>query len=131
MLDLEGYVYGSEVMARQDEKRQITVELDLEQYRTLWRLAYIDGYMPEEVARRVLTQYLEWNQERSLSRIRFPKPMTEEERKQSWAEFEVLLERMRAAADEDDGSVDIEAEITLAVEEVRREQASRRRVAGG
>ena len=117
-------------MAKPDEKRKIAVELTLEQFRTLWRLAYIDGHMPEEIARRVLTDYLERNEERSWSRVREPRPMSEAERLQWQKEFEAAVAAMRAGAEDDDGPIDIEDEITAAVEEVRRERYLRQQAAG-
>jgi hypothetical protein len=86
--------------------------------------------MPEEVARKALVEYLDDNQERSLSRMRPPKPMSEEERQRWQIEFQAAVEALRAGAEEDDDPVDIEDEITAAVEEVRQERAMSQRAAG-
>jgi hypothetical protein len=109
-------------MDKRDEDREITVKLTLEQFRTLWRLAFIDGHPPEEVARIALVDYLHRELERSNSRVIKARPMTEEERRHWREDFAAAVEAIRAGVDPDASPEALEEAITLASEQVRQER---------
>ena len=112
-------------MVKRDEEREITVKLTLEQFRTLWRRAYIDGHMPEEVARLALVTYLDQNLERPSSRVRERRPMNDEELRQWREDFRAAVETLWAGVDPDATPAELEEAITLASEEVRQERRRR------
>ena len=117
-------------MSLRDEKRQITVEIDVEQLRALHQLGLVERCSFNDVVRDAITEHLARNEEKAWSRVRFPKPMSEQERRDQDARFRAAIEAMRAGAEDDNNPLDIEDEITAAVEEVRQERLMRQKAAG-
>ena len=114
-------------MVKRDARRAISVEIDLEQLRGLHQLALVEGRELEETVRAAIDEYLARNQRKAWSRARRPRELSEREQLDLWAEYGQAQARMRSEAAADDDPVDIEDEITGALEEVRRERAMRPR----
>jgi hypothetical protein len=106
-----------------------SISLDEEQARALRELSAEEGRSLTDVVREALDEYLARRRGHSLPRaIGPPQDVPEEE----WrARFDAALEKIRSHVPPDMESAEIEAEITAASAEVRRERAAGRRDAGG
>lgn len=109
--------------------KRTNVYLDEEQVRVLRHLAIEEGRSFTDLVREALNSYLAQRGLPSTSRVSGPRRAIPAEEWQ--ARFGQALDQLRAHAPVELSSEEIEAEITSAREEVRRERAERRLRARG
>ena len=109
--------------------KRTNIYLDEEQARLLRHLSVEEGRSFTDIVRQALNEYLARRGMSSESRVSGPRRQIPEAEWQ--ARFDAVLRRMRAGAPADESVEEIEAEITAAREEVRRERAARRQASSG
>ena len=109
--------------------KRTNVYLDEEQDRLLRDLSAQEGRPLTEIVREALGEYLERRGIRSSSRAAGPQRSIPDD---EWGDrFQAVLKRIREGMRPGTSAEEIEAEITTAWEEVRRENTARRRAANG
>lgn len=106
-----------------------TVPVDEKHLRQLRRLSAEEGRPFADLVHEALDEYLARRGVPPGAGVIGPRRRIPEEEWQ--ARSAAVLERLHASAPVDIGDEELEAEIALAREEVRRERAARRRMAGG
>jgi len=109
--------------------KRTNIYLEEEQSRLLRHLAIEAGRSFTAIVREALDDYLAQRGIRSATGVIGPRRLVPEEEWQ--ATFRAALERVRAGAEADMSTEEIEAEIAAAREEVRRGRATRTRAASG
>lgn len=121
--------YGWECATLEALVKRTNIYLDEEQARLLRHLAVEEGRSFTDLVREALNAYLAQRGLASTSRVFGPRRSIPPDEWQ--ARFDDVLRRIRAGVPAELTPDEIEAEITAAREEVRRERAARRETVGG